>query len=47
MSGFFQVVGVVCVVALIAGAVIPGVSCHVYFGTTDGAREWHKKESGE
>ena len=47
MSGFFQVVGFACVVALVAGAVIPGVSCHVYFGTTEGAKEWHKERAGE
>lgn len=42
MSTFLQIVGFVFGMALIAGAVIPGVSCHVYFGTSDGAKEWHE-----
>jgi hypothetical protein len=47
MSGFLQVVGFIFVIALFAGSVIPGVSCHVYFGSSDGAAEWHKKKAEE
>lgn len=45
MSGFLQVVGFVFCIAFIAGMVIPGVSCHIYFGTDAGAKKWHKEKA--
>ena len=39
------IIGLMVLLCLFAGAVIPGVSCHVYFGTDQGALEWHRKNA--
>lgn len=36
-------IGAAFVIASLAGAFIPGAAFHVYFGTEDGARAWHRK----
>lgn len=41
MQTFFTVVGVLTIVAAVTGAVIPGLSFHAYWGTDQGAKEWH------
>ncbi|WP_168162353.1 hypothetical protein [Acidovorax sp. KKS102] len=39
------IIGATFLCAVFAGAVIPGVAYHVYFGTEDGALEWHQKHA--
>lgn len=34
-------IGAIWVVLSLAGAFFPGLSFHVYFGTTEGAQKWH------
>ena len=38
-------IGGAFLLAVFAGALIPGVSYHVYFGTDEGAIEWHRKHA--
>lgn len=39
------IIGGTFLLAVFAGALIPGVSYHVYFGTDEGALEWHRKHA--
>lgn len=39
------IIGGTFLLASFAGALIPGVSYHVYFGTDEGAMEWHRKHA--
>lgn len=39
------IIGGTFLLCVFAGALIPGVSYHVYFGTDKGALEWHRKNA--
>lgn len=39
------IIGGTFLLCVFAGALIPGVSYHVYFGTDHGALEWHRKNA--
>lgn len=39
------IIGGMFLLCVFAGALIPGVSYHVYFGTDQGALEWHRKNA--
>jgi len=39
------IIGGMFLLCAVAGALIPGVSYHVYFGTDQGALEWHRKNA--
>ncbi len=39
------IIGGMFMLCVFAGALIPGVSYHVYFGTDQGALEWHRKNA--
>lgn len=39
------IIGGTFLVCVFLGAAVPGVAYHVYFGTEDGATEWHQKHA--
>lgn len=39
------IIGGLFLLFVLAGALIPGASCHLYFGTDQGALEWHQKHA--
>ena len=45
MKTFLAVVGALCVLAFLAGALIPDMALHVYLGSNSGAAKWHAKHS--
>ena len=45
MKRVLVIIGGTFLLAVFAGALIPGVSYHVYFGTDEGAMEWHRKHA--
>lgn len=46
MNRIATVIGWIFVIFWLLGSVIPGVSFHVYFGPTEGAKQWHSEQSG-
>lgn len=45
MKTVLQIIGGMFLLFVLAGTVIPGVSCQLYFGTDQGVLEWHQKHA--
>jgi hypothetical protein len=44
MKNFAVIVGFITIVAVILGALIPGMNCHVFIGSDEGALKWHQSQ---
>jgi hypothetical protein len=44
MKNFAAIVGFITIIAVILGALIPGMNCHVFIGSDEGALKWHQSQ---
>lgn len=44
MKNFAAIVGFIAIIAFILGALVPGLNCHVFVGSDEGALQWHQSQ---